>query len=154
MKPEKNADNSVMNVVYIHFEIINRLKFQNELMVKYFLTLSILLFCINLSFGQNDTTITIDDRIYSIIERYDNGQLKYIGQFNTTCTDETLRKHGYFIKFDINGNEIYKKLYFFDEERNRKVLGLKHGWWGWYGKTEKYFLGIRTTHPYIVDPCF
>ena len=106
----------------------------------------------NSSSGQKDTTI--NNRTYSILERYDSGQLKYIGQFNTTCLDDTLRKHGYFIKFDSIGNEIDRTLYFFDEERNRKILGLKHGWWGWYGITVKYFLGVRVTRPILVDPCF
>jgi hypothetical protein len=120
--------------------------------MKNLLTIAIIFFYLNVSFSQKDTTI--NERIYTIIEIHSNGNLKYIGQFNTTCIEETIRKHGYFIQFDFEGNEIKKQLYFFDEERNRKVLGLKHGWWGWYGLTQKYFLGISTTHPVIVDPCF
>lgn len=104
------------------------------------------------SYGQGDTLI--DERIYTILERYENGKVKYIGQYNTNCADDKLRKHGYFIRFNIDGFEIEKKLYFYNQERNRKKMGLKHGWWGWYGKTEKYFLGIRVTKPVIVDPCF
>ena len=120
--------------------------------MRYFFTSYILFICIQFSFGQNDTTI--NERSYKILETYNDGSLKYIGQFHKTCSDDSLRKHGYFIHLDSDGNEIKRKLYFFDEDRNRKVLALKYGWWGWYGKTEKYFLGIRTTHPVLVDSCF
>lgn len=104
------------------------------------------------SYGQTD--ITIDDRSYKIIERYENGSIKEIGQFGTDCTGDNLRKHGYFIWYDETGKETKKRLYFYGQRRNRKFLGLKQGWWGWYGRTEKYFLGIRVTKPVIVDPCF
>ena len=122
-------------------------------MIKSFSLLLLIMFCNCLdSFSQTDTTI--DNNTYEIIEKFNNGKIKQIGQFHTNCLDDTLRKHGYFIFFDEDGNEIDKKLYFYDKERNRKVLGLKHGWWGWYGITRKYFLGISISKPFSVSPCF
>jgi|SRR5690554_1843747 len=123
-------------------------KFQNR---PYFLIM-ILLIIGNYCTSQTDTII--DKRTYEIIERHDDGKSKLIGQFSTNCSDDTLRKHGYFIEFDEKGNKVSKKLCFFDEIRNRKLLGLKHGWWGWYGLTQKYFMGFKVTKPYLVDPCF
>lgn len=112
----------------------------------------VLLFSFAECSGQTDTTR--NDHSFTILEQYANGDLRLIGQFATNCADDILRKHGYFITFDQEGNETRKELYFFGNKRNRTFLGLKHGWWGWYGKTEKYFLGIRTRQPVIVDPCF
>ena len=90
--------------------------------MKCFLVITFFLSAISLSFGQGDTII--NNRTYSILEKHSNGKAKYIGQFSTTCLDDTVRKHGFFIRFDTEGKEIGKKLYFFDEERNRKTLGL------------------------------
>ena len=75
----------------------------------------------NLSLGQKDTTI--ENRTYTVLERHTNENIKYIGQFNTTCLDDTIRKHGYFIKFDIQGNEIEKKTFILTKNAIVEFLG-------------------------------
>ena len=102
--------------------------------------------------AQDDTLI--NDVTYTVLKRFPANQVKSVGQFAMYCGDTVSRKHGSFITFDAHGNEKRRTLYFYDAKRNRKFLGLKHGWWGWYGSTEKFFLGIRSAGPYIVDPCF
>lgn len=103
------------------------------------------------SLSQSDTTI--NKLSFTVLERYENGKAKEIGQFGTTCSDTIQRKHGYFISFDETGKEINKTLYFFDDRRNKKFLGVKYGWWGWYGMTTKYWMGVKTKM-YMTDPCF
>ena len=103
------------------------------------------------SFCQTDTTI--NNLTYLIKERYENGQAKVIGQYSTNCIDTIQQKHGYFIKYDQDGTEIKRELYFFNEKRNKKILGIKYGWWGWYGMTTKYIFGFATKK-HIADPCF
>lgn len=91
---------------------------------------------------------------YKITERYKNGKVKQVGQFAADeCLDNVIKKHGYFITYNKDGVIIKQKLYFYNERQNRKILGLKHGWWGFYGMQKKYFLGI-TRSIVIVDPCF
>ena len=116
------------------------------------LTILLVVFCDCNCIGQTDTAIGTNT--YRIIERHENGNLKLIGQFGWGDPSDQLKKHGSFVRFNKRGKEIKRKLYFFDERRNRKLFGLKHGWWGWYGITTKYFLGIRVTKPVIVDPSF
>jgi hypothetical protein len=103
------------------------------------------------SFCQLDTTI--NDARFTILEKYDNGDTKLVGQFNTNCTDTIIRKHGWFLEFDQNGEETKRELYFYDQKRNKKFFGLKYGWWGWYGMTTKYVFGLQTKK-HITDPCF
>ena len=100
---------------------------------------------------QVDTTI--DGKYYEIVKRFENGKVKTVGQFDTDCAGNNHRKHGLFISYNKIGKEINRKWYFYDHPRNRKFLGLKVGWWGFYLWNYKYFLGIKVRQE-IVDPCF
>lgn len=119
--------------------------------MKYFILT--LLFISSNSQGLCQSDTTIDNLIYTVIERYDNGNAKLVGQYGYGCLDSTKKKHGFFLEFDQNGKEKNRELYFLNQKRNKKILGIKYGWWGWYGITTKYFIGIRTRR-YITDPCF
>jgi hypothetical protein len=101
--------------------------------------------------SQSDTLI--GETTYKIIERHQNGKIKQVGQFAADCENDVMKKHGYFITYNEKGGIVKQELYFYNERQNRKILGLKHGWWGFYGMQKKYFLGI-TRAIVIVDPCF
>jgi hypothetical protein len=101
--------------------------------------------------NKNDTTI--DGLQYTVLKRFPNGQVHKICQFQTDCLGNKNRKHGYQITYNGTGKELKSEVYFYDQRRNRKFLGLKLGWWGFYLFNYKYFLGIKTK-TIIVDPCF
>lgn len=102
--------------------------------------------------AQNDTTI--GENHFEIIKRYINGKAKTVGQFGTDCVGNKHRKHGLFIKFNDKGEISWERYYFYNKRRNRKIFGLKHGWWGFYLHNQKYFLGKRVGSIHVVDPCF
>jgi hypothetical protein len=107
--------------------------------------------CLSLaSFGQKDTTI--DEEDYTIIARFNSGKVKSIGQFGQGCSDTLIHKHGKFITYNEKGEILKERVYFYDSRVNKRILGLKQGWWGFYGFT-KYFLGIVRARV-ITDPCF
>lgn len=97
--------------------------------------------------------IHIQGILYTVIERHENGSIKKVGQFGDDCVGNKNKKHGTFLTFDKDGNQLKKEIYFYDNKRNKRILGLKHGWWGFYGRNDKYFLGIRRI-TVITDPCF
>jgi len=107
---------------------------------------------VNLDSNSNDM-VHIDGLLYTVIARHENGNLKKVGQFGDDCVGNKNKKHGTFLTFDKNGNQLKKELYFYDNKRNKRVFGLKHGWWGFYGRNDKYFLGIKRISV-IADPCF
>jgi hypothetical protein len=116
-----------------------------------FITLSVFLFSFEL-FAQNSKDTTINTIKFQIRSRFSNGKIKSVGQFGKDCSF-TITRHGSFLYFDRQGN-IKKTEEFRDGNRiNYKVMGLKHGWWGWYGKTTKYFFGIKR-FSVMSDPCF
>jgi hypothetical protein len=97
--------------------------------------------------------IHIHGILYTVIERHKNGRIKKVGQFGDDCVGNKDKKHGTFLRFDKDGNQLRKEIYFYDNKRNKRILGLKHGWWGFYGRNDKYFFGIRRI-TVITDPCF
>ena len=103
--------------------------------------------------GQSQSDTLIDSIKYEIIDRYSNGKVKYVGQFADDCLANKHKRHGYFLTYNKNGVQVNKALYFYDKKHDRKILGLKHGWWGFYGRQTKYFLGAKKI-VVITDPCF
>lgn len=99
---------------------------------------------------QTDTSI--ENRDFTIIERYNTGKVKFVGQFGEDCLGNKHQKHGRFILFNKHGRRTSEKIYFYNKRRNKKILGLKHGWWG-FGYETKYFLGSKR-YSRIMDPCF
>jgi len=97
--------------------------------------------------------IFIDGILYTVIERHENNRIKKVGQFGDDCMGNKDQKHGTFLTFDKNGRQLKKELYFYDNKRNKRIFGIKHGWWGFYGRNDKYFLGIKRI-TVITDPCF
>ncbi|MBL7888442.1 MAG: hypothetical protein JNL24_02755 [Bacteroidia bacterium] len=106
----------------------------------------------NVDDSTNDK-IHIQGILYTVIERHENGSIQKVGQFGDDCVGNKNKKHGTFLTFDKDGNQLKKETYFYDNKRNKRILGLKHGWWGFYGRNDKYFLGIRSISV-ITDPCF
>lgn len=118
---------------------------------RFLLYLVALLISVATAGAQTDTMINGQE--FKIIDRHRNGAVKQVGQFGTGCRGRKTRKHGTFIYYNRSGNEIRRKVYFFDSRRFRRVLGLKHGWWGFYGLTTQYFFGVKR-QALIIDPCF
>lgn len=106
----------------------------------------------NLDNNSNDM-VHIDGILFTVITRHENGNIKKVGQFDEDCFGNKNKKHGIFLTFDKNRNQIKKELYFYDNKRNKKIFGLKQGWWGFYGRNNKYLLGIKIISV-INDPCF
>ncbi|MDB5283241.1 MAG: hypothetical protein JWO06_2316 [Bacteroidota bacterium] len=90
---------------------------------------------------------------YEITQRFKDGAVKQVGEFSTNCIGEKHRKHGYFISYNKQGRETSRKIYFYDHRRNKKFLGIKIGWWGFYLENDFYVLGVITKRR-IIDPCF
>jgi len=116
-------------------------------------TLPTILFISIAVIGQSQSDTLIETIKYEIIDRYSNGKVKHVGQFAEDCQGNKHKRHGNFLTYDKNGVEIKKELYFYDKKHNRKILGLKHGWWGFYGRQTKYFIGVKKI-AVITDPCF
>jgi len=95
-------------------------------------------------FSQTDTII--ERQNYTIIDRYENGKVKNVGQFERICPWSKPSKHGSFITYNEKGKGIKKKIYFNGHRRYQKILGLKFGWWGFYFMNYKYILGIKIRH--------
>ena len=119
--------------------------------MRLFLTLIYLAF--NAVFVQAQTDTLIDESTYEIISRHPNGQAKYLGQFEEDCSGNKHTRHGKFLTYNRRGVLKKKEFYFYNGRHNRKILGLKHGWWGFFGRQSKYFFGIKR-YTVIVDPCF
>lgn len=115
--------------------------------------LTLLIFLSIATTGRAQSDTTIEKEKYEIIDRYSNGKVKHVGQFAEDCQGNKHKKHGIFLTFSESGKQTKKEVYFYDNKHNRKILGLKHGWWGFYGRETKYFLGIRKV-VVITDPCW
>ena len=102
-------------------------------------------------FAFEDTLI--NEEYYLIIERYDNGTVKEIGQFMSSCVADRMEKCGYFHSYNRKGEIKKSRIYFYGKRHNKKILGIKYGWWGLWGRQDKYFLGFKSK-TVIVDPCF
>ena len=98
----------------------------------------------------------INGRIYEYIERYKNGNVKFVGQFVNFCNCEhqTHAKHGIFLTFNRKGKQTKKKFYSCNAKYNKKILGIKYGWWGGWHFGEKYFLGIKIETVDRSSSCF
>jgi hypothetical protein len=101
--------------------------------------------------AQLDTIVK--DISYQIVKRYSNGNAKYIGNYQFNYNGEEEKKHGEFIKLKRNGVIIKTEMFFYGNRRNKKILGVKIGAWGFYGLNTMYFIGIRRGEC-IVHPCF
>ena len=103
-------------------------------------------------FSQTDTIVV--DQSFRIVERYQTGQVKLLGQFKNDC-DGKSKKHGQFMLFNKNGQPTRTKVYCQGRLINRKILLLKHGkWGGCSGLVTKYFMGFkRSTFPLDPAPC-
>ncbi len=80
--------------------------------------------------GQAQTDTLIGESRYEIIDRHSNGKVKHVGQFSEDCVGNKHKKHGNFLTFNSSGKQTKKELYFYDKKHNKKILGLKHGWYG------------------------
>ena len=107
----------------------------------------------NLDLLHSDTTI--ENQKFKIIRRFNLGQVRLVGQFGELCSGDEIVKQGHFISYNRNGKQIHNTFYCYGHNRNRRVLGLKHGWWGgcYGGREKKYFLGIGK-FTVISVPCF
>ncbi len=101
--------------------------------------------------SQADTLI--GESKYEIIDRHSNGKVKHLGQYADDCNGQKRTKHGEFLTFKSNGILTKREHFFYDKKHNKKILGLRHGWWGSYVRQTKYFLGIKR-FTVCVDPCF
>ncbi|MCH2235695.1 MAG: hypothetical protein MK078_15755 [Crocinitomicaceae bacterium] len=113
-------------------------------------TLLLILFSLQ-ALGFKDTLI--NEEYYLILERYENGTVKKVGQFMPSCFADRQEKCGYFHSYKKDGKIKNTQIYFYGKRHNKKILGIKYGWWGLWGLQEKYFLGFKSKIV-IVDPCF
>jgi hypothetical protein len=103
------------------------------------------------AFSQHLKDTLIEGRKFEITQRYKNGKVKMAGEFYKGCAD-TIVRNGESLKFNTRGKVTKMKFYCNDHRFNRRILGLKHGYWG-CSTTTKYFFGINrfTT---MSSPCF
>lgn len=102
-------------------------------------------------FSQHLKDTLIDGKKFEITKRYKNGHVKSAGQFFQDCAD-TIVRNGEFLKFNTRGKVTKMKFYCNDHRFNRRILGLKHGYWG-CSTTTKYFFGIKRSTT-MSSPCF